>query len=103
MVWVPLESNVGGGECSSQGPFIGVCEGRERRRHGFLEDLRESLSTQPNREGNFLPRLGSPRGSIHHPEKVRLDPAHSFEAEIASKLTVLQCIFGDRRSVRLID
>src|SRR5262245_51465236 len=72
------------------------------RRNGSTQQFVEERPVQKHSKDPFLALLLCPAGSIHHPEEVRLDPAHAFEAELATELLVLDGVLRDGGSVRLI-
>jgi len=58
---------------------------------------------EPDSQGDLLLRLGAPAGAEHHPQEVRLDPAHAFEAERAAEIAVLGGEVPNLGPVRLVD
>src|SRR5262252_2897249 len=103
VIGIPLQADFRTFHC--QLPFVmrRVSGMVETRRNGFRQDAVEEGASQTKSQRDFLALFGTPAGSIHHPEKIGLDPAHARVGEIAAECAVRDGIFSDRWSIGLID
>ena len=103
MVWVPLEPYVGSlhGRLPrfSGGVFIGVVAGGDF----LVVDFVEKRPFDPHSQDDFLPLFGSPAGAIHHPEKIRFDPAHPGVEKIAAEILMFGREEADAWAIGLVD
>ena len=70
---------------------------------GISQNGIESLSCDSDGEYTFLVGFCAPSGAEHHPEEIRLDPAHSIELEFSAEMAMACGEVTDGGLVCLID
>src|SRR5262249_29233185 len=73
------------------------------RMNSFGENEIEGLSFDCDGESDFLVRFRSPSRTIHHPQEVWFDPAHSTQFEFAAKISVCCSKMADRGPIGLVN
>ena len=68
--------------------------------YGLAEDVVETGTARPNREDHLLSFLRRPPAAVHHPEAVRLDPAHAGERPLPAEPLMRYRVAADARPVR---
>ncbi len=103
VIGVPLEADLRGGRARLPRGLVRIDLGDVGRVDRLAEDGVERLPAQVYRQGDLLIALRPPSGAVHHPEEVRLDPAHPIVAEGPAEPSVLRGEPPDLRGIRLID
>src|SRR5260221_9190291 len=71
--------------------------------HRLPQQQIERRPSEPHSQDDLLPLLAGPPATIHHPEEIRLYPAHPLQAKSSPKVAMARCEVTDRGTVRLID
>src|SRR5262245_9885650 len=71
--------------------------------HRLRQDTLKELTAESKPQDDLLPVLCAPAAAVHHPEEVRLDPAHAREREAAAEIAVLNREASDGRPVGLVE
>src|SRR5258708_61279 len=71
--------------------------------HRLRQQQIERRPPEPHSKDDLLPLLAGPPATIHHPEEIRLYPAHPLQAKFSPKVARARCEVTDRGAVRLID
>src|SRR5262245_17265729 len=71
--------------------------------HSLGQNRIKGLSLHSDGERYFLIRFGAPPGTKHHPQEIRLNPTHSIESKVATKITMTSCKISNGSAVRLIN
>src|SRR6266568_9422079 len=102
MIGIPLQAHLGAGHRRPPVVASGVIGLVEAGRDRLGQNAVEEFATQPEAENDLLTLLGAPAGSIHHPQEIRLDPAHARIGEVASERAMLDGKLPDRWPIGLI-
>src|SRR5262245_20233176 len=103
VIRVPLQAHL---RCLHRRPpsfTAGMVRLVEARGHRLRQNAVEEFTAKPQTERRLLALLGAPAGAIHHPEEIRLDPAHPSVGEAAAEFAVLDGMFADRWWIGLVD
>jgi hypothetical protein len=103
VIRIPLQQHVGIGDGALPVLLRGLQRCLEGRLDGLAQQAIEEGSADPQAQRDLLARLRAPSRAVHHPQEIRLDPAHAVEAEVgAAELSVCDRVAARRLAIGLV-